>query len=187
MASILEEGGSAETATNKAVAERAGVTEITVYRHFPSRDLLLRGMWEYLNSRTGAAVGMPESEAEIASKIPLLFETFDAQPGHILAALTTVQGREMRASLDAERREAFLTALADTGDLAEADRVKAASVLQLLYSAYSWLSLREQWDLRGSDAADAVGWAVETLLNDMKTRGAAPIAPNAAHQGKAPQ
>lgn len=187
MASILEEGGSAEAATNKTVAERAGVTEITVYRHFPSRDALLRGMWEYLNNRTGAAVGMPRSEAEIASKLPLLFETFDAQPGRILAALTTAQGREMRSSLDGERREAFLKALAGAGDLAEADRVKAAAVLQLLHSAYSWLSLREQWSLRGPEAADAVGWAIETLINDIKTRGAAPIAPHAAHQGKAPQ
>lgn len=187
MASILEEGGSAETATNKAVAARAGVTEITVYRHFPSREALLRGMWEWLNSRAGADVGMPRTEAEIVGKLPELFATFDAAPAHILAAVTTPQGREMRSSLDAERRQAFLAALAETGDLSEDDRVKAAAVLQLLHSAYSWLSLREQWNLRGEAASEAVGWAAETLINDLKTRGAARVAPKARRKGKAPE
>ena len=66
----------------------------------------------------------------------------------------------------------------------QADRDKAAAVLQLLYSAYSWLSLREQWDLKGQPAADAVGWAAEVLLNDLKSRGAAPIAPRSLLQSE---
>jgi AcrR family transcriptional regulator len=186
MAAILEEGGSAEATTNKVVAERAGVTEVTVYRHFSSREALLQAMWKWLNNRQGVRVGLPQAEVDIVGKLPALFASFDAAPAHIMASLITPQGREMRTSMNPERQEAFLTALADTGTLSDADRRKAAAVLQLLYSAYSWLSLREQWDLTGDDAADAVAWAAETLIEDMKTRGGAAIAPASSHRGKTP-
>jgi AcrR family transcriptional regulator len=177
MASLVEEGGGQEP-TNRAVAERAQVTEVTVYRHFPSRELLLKGLWEHLNREQGVRVGMPESPDELLAKIGPLLASFDAAPAQIVARVTTAQGRAARASLDPERREAFEGVVARAAPkLTEVDRDKAAAVLQLLYSAYSWLSLREQWDLKGQPAADAVGWAAEVLLDDLKSRGAAPIAP----------
>jgi AcrR family transcriptional regulator len=182
MASLMDEGGGHEP-TNRAVAERAQVTEVTVYRHFPSRDLLLKGLWEHLNRQDGVRVGMPESPDELLAKIGPLLASFDAAPAQIVARVTTTQGRAARASLDPERREAFEGIVARAAPkLPETDRDKAAAVLQLLYSAYSWLSLREQWDLKGQPAADAVGWATEALLNDLKSRGAAPIAPRASSQ-----
>lgn len=178
MAALMEEGGGQEP-TNRAVAERARVTEVTVYRHFPSRELLLKGLWAYLNRRDGVRVGMPESPTDLLAKFKPLLASFDANPAQIVARLTSVQGRAARASLDAERREAFLDLTAQAApSLSEGERAKAAAILQLLYSAYSWLSLREQWNLSGQPAADALGWAAEVLLADLKARGAAPIAPD---------
>jgi AcrR family transcriptional regulator len=186
LAALLEAEGTLEGVTNKAVARQAGVTEITVYRHFPSRDDLLRALWDWMNRRAGAQAGRPQHEADLVANIGPLFAGFEAAPGHILATLTTPQGREMRASLDAERRRAFLDALADaSAQLPEADKAKAAAVLQLLYSAYSWVSLREQWGLRGEPAAQAVAWAAETLIHDLKTRGSAPLAPAASQSDNA--
>jgi AcrR family transcriptional regulator len=179
MTAILEADGRIETATNRAVAERAGVTEITVYRHFPNREALLKGLWERLNRLEGVKAGLPETKAQLRDKIAPLFSSFDAAPAQIIARVTTAEGRRMRESLDPERREAFLAVVAEAGPaLPEGERAKAAAVLQLLYSAYGWLSLREQWGLTGGPAADAVGWAVDALLNDLSTRGAAAIAPN---------
>lgn len=181
MSGILEAEGSLDGATYKAVAARAGVTEITVYRHFPNRDDLLRGLWRWRNDQAGAQVGLPTAEADLVAKIAPLFASFDASPGHILATLTSPQGRETRASLDEERRAAFLAALGEaTSQLPPAEQAKAAAILQLLYSGYAWLSLREQWGLTGGPAADAVAWAAQTLINDLKTRGPAPLAPAAS-------
>lgn len=178
MASLMEEGAGQEP-TNRAVAERAQVTEVTVYRHFPSRDLLLKGLWEHLNRKDGVRVGMPESPADLLAKIKPLLASFDANPAQIVARITTQQGRAARSSLDPERREAFLGVVAQAApNLPEGEQAKAAAVLQLLYSAYSWLSLREQWDLSGKPAVDALGWASEVLLADLKSRGAASIAPD---------
>ncbi|MEW6389853.1 MAG: TetR/AcrR family transcriptional regulator [Pseudomonadota bacterium] len=178
MAALVEEG-EGQAPTNRAVAERARVTEVTVYRHFPSRELLLKGLWEHLNRKDGIRVGMPESPADLRAKIAPLLASFDTNPAQIVARVTTPQGRAARASLDPERREAFLAVVAQASPaLPEGEQSKAAAVLQLLYSAYSWLSLREQWNLTGQPAADALGWAIEVLLADLKSRGAASIAPD---------
>ena len=178
MAALVEEGGGQEP-TNRAVAERAQVTEVTVYRHFPSRELLLKGLWEHLNRKDGVRVGMPEGPADLLAKIKPLMASFDASPAQIIARITTQQGRAARSSLDPERREAFLAVVAQAAPaLPEGEQAKAAAVLQLLYSAYAWLSLREQWNLAGKPAVDALGWATEALLADLKSRGAASIAPD---------
>ena len=178
MAALMEEGDGQEP-TNRAVAERAQVTEVTVYRHFPNRQLLLKGLWEHLNRKDGVRVGMPEGPADLLAKIKPLMASFDANPAQIVARITTAQGRAARSSLDPERREAFQAVVAQAAPtLSEAEQVKAAAVLQLLYSAYSWISLREQWGLSGQPAVDALGWATEILLADLKSRGAASIAPD---------
>ncbi|MGE0830175.1 MAG: TetR/AcrR family transcriptional regulator, partial [Hyphomonadaceae bacterium] len=63
-ASLLGEHGAADGITVKAVAERAGVTEMTVYRHFPTRDHVLQGLWRHLNVERGPGRGIPERTAE---------------------------------------------------------------------------------------------------------------------------
>lgn len=179
MADLLHADGRVENVTNRAVAAAAGVTEVTVYRHFPSRELLLRELWAWLNRRNGVTVGMPESAQDIVDKLPALYASFDAAPAHIVASLTSQQGREMRESLNPARREAFLSAVAGAApDLPQDEQEKAAAMLQLIYSAYGWISLREQWGITGERAAEAAGWAAETLLADLRRRGAAPLEPS---------
>lgn len=176
MADLLLTEGRVESVTNRAVAAAAGVTEITVYRHFPSREVLLRGLWEWLNRRNGVTVGMPEGADDLIAKLPDLYATFDAAPAHIVGAITSQQGREMRESLNEPRRAAFLGVVAEAApDLPAAEQEKAAAMLQLVYSAYGWISLREQWGITGQPAAEAATWAVETLLADLRRRGAAPL------------
>ena len=179
MAALMDETGGQEP-SNRAVAERAQVTEVTVYRHFPSRELLLKALWTHLNREQGVDAGFPETVAELRAKIAPLLASFDANAAHITARLTTAQGRAARASLDPERCEAFLAVVAQAAPgLPAVERVKAAAALQLLYSGYAWLSLREQWDLTGPPAAEALAWATDALLADLERRGAAPIGPDA--------
>lgn len=178
MAAIYEEGGRIETATVRAVAARAGVREITVYRHFPNRELLLQGLWTWLNRRSGVTVGLPESGDELVGKLAPLYASFEAAPAHILATIRTAEGLKIRESLNGEREAAFMAILdAAAPDLPPTERRKAAAVLQLLYSAYGWVSMREQWDLDGEASAQAAAWAAQILLADLQARGSAPIRP----------
>jgi len=170
-ASLLAEHGAPDGITFKAVAERAGVTEMTVYRHFPTRDHLLHGLWEHLNDEMGPGIGMPESADALLNQHDKLFAGFDRVAPQIVASISTAQGREMRASLNAERRKAFLAIVGEIAPhLNPSRKTAAAAVLQLLHSAYAWDSLREQWDLDGKAAGKATKWAIEVFLKELRTQ-----------------
>jgi len=169
VAQLVEEHGP-EALSNRLIAERAGVTEITVYRHFPSRDELLTASWRRANEAQGVRGGFPETLDGIIEGLAPLYQSFDKTPAHIQATITTPQGRAMRATQDEERRAAFLKAVDEIGDLDDAERRSAAAILQLLYSAHAWLSLREQWGMTGAEAAEATAWAARTLIDDLKQR-----------------
>ncbi|MDX2275220.1 MAG: TetR/AcrR family transcriptional regulator [Hyphomonadaceae bacterium] len=168
-AALLEERGAAEGITFKAVAERAGVTEMTVYRHFPTREALLEGLWRHLNDKMAPDLGMPDSAEALLAQHDALFAGFDRIAPQIVASITSPQGREMRASLNKQRRKAFLAIIeAAAPGLDPQRKTAAAAVLQLLHSAYAWDSLREQWGLNGKAAGKATKWAIEALLNDVR-------------------
>ncbi len=169
MSSLLGESDSAESITYRAVAERAGVTEMTVYRHFPTRQALLTGLWAWLNTRISPDVGMPASEAALTDQLEPLFEGFDRLPAQITASVLSSRGREMRETLDAERQRAFLAAVADAAEgLDDGTKRRAAAAIQLLHSAYAWLSMREQWGLSGKDAANTSAWVIRLILADLR-------------------
>ncbi|WP_292035657.1 MULTISPECIES: TetR/AcrR family transcriptional regulator [unclassified Brevundimonas] len=177
-ARILERDGADAGMTNRKVAAEAGVTEMTVYRHFPSRAVLDEALWRHINDKQGVAGGFPDRFEAMIERLPELFASFDANPAHITSTVTTPTGREMRASQDEVRRAAFLAAVAEGArDLPVEDQRRAAAVLQLLYSAYAWISLREQWALEGTDASAAVQWAARTLVKDLEQRGSTPLLP----------
>lgn len=163
-AELLESDGGADAITYRKVATRAGVTEMTVYRHFPTREDLLRGLWEHLNAQMAGHIGLPTTLDALHAQHDALYEGFDRIPARILASVTTAQGREMRAAIDPDRRTAFLSVAADIAPHADATaQRRLAGVIQLLHSAYAWLSLREQWQMSGSEAAEATRWAIDTL------------------------
>ena len=170
LAELLQQHGSVEQITFKAVAERAGVTEMTVYRHYPSRDALLHAVWEQMNREMGPDVRMPGSTQALLAQHAALFTGFDRIAAQIMASLTTPQGREMRASLNRERRQAFC-AIVDELDprLDRAARIRAAGVIQLLHSAHAWASLREQWGLSGAEAGKATRWAIELIFRELRS------------------
>lgn len=168
-AGLLGEDGDQSAITFRAVAERAAVTEMTVYRHFPNREALLRGIWERINARMGPGIGMPTSVGELRGQHDKLYAGFDRVAPQIIAAIATPQGREMRAALNGERQEAFLAIVADAAPELEGKRKRqVAALLQLLHSAYAWASLREQWDLHGAEAAEATRWLIELILEQIK-------------------
>lgn len=168
-ASLLQSTDDPGAITFKAVAARAGVTEMTVYRHFPTREDLLQGLWRQLNAQMGPTIGMPASVGQLLAQHEPLFAGFDKLAPQIIASLTTPQGREMRAALNDRRRRAFRALVAEAAPSLEPEvRTQAAAILQLLHSAHAWLSLREQWGLDGPQAAAATRWAIQIILQHLR-------------------
>lgn len=155
----------------KALAREAAVTEITVYRHFHDRTELLRAFWSWMDARVGKR-GMPQDEPSLLSDIAPVFAGFDAQEALMRAALLSPEGRAMRMSVQPERRAGFERALADAlAGLPKSERLRALAVVQLLYSGYAWLSMKDHWGLDGKESAAASEWAIRVLIRDLRSRG----------------
>jgi hypothetical protein len=76
----------------------------------------------------------------------------------------------MRASVNKQRRKAFLAIVEETApNLDGAQKTAAAAIVQLLHSAYAWDSLREQWDMSGKTAGKATKWAIEVILKELRS------------------
>jgi AcrR family transcriptional regulator len=169
MARVLARG-DAQEASYRAIAAAAGVTEITVYRHFPRKAELLRAFWWWLDRRLTAR-GMPAREETLAEDVRALFAAFDREEPLIRASLLSPQGRAMRQSMNAERQAGFEQALAAaTRGLPARERRRAQAVVQLLFSGWAWLSMKDQWGLSGEESGEAAAWAIELIVEHLHRR-----------------
>lgn len=158
------------------IAASAGVGERTVYRHFPTREDLLRGLYGALSDKTAEAPFPMKEEADLTRHLLSYFASFDANAAVMKSAVITPQGYEMRMANRDERNAGFLKALdAACPGLSDEDRRFAAGAIQHMHSASAWLALREGWGLSGPRAAAASAWAIRAMIRDIKRRKGKPL------------
>jgi AcrR family transcriptional regulator len=174
----LADGGVDELSFAR-VAERAGVSERTVYRYFPSRQELLGALSVWVRERVGEA-DPPAQADELPASTRRAFARFEEHADLVRAVLRDGVGDEVRRP-SRERRlrqldESLGDALADVDPLAARN---ARAVVGLLYSAATWRALRDEAGLDGEAAADAAAWAIDALL----AAAAATTPTNHDHEG----
>lgn len=157
------------------VAEHSGVARRTVYRYFPDRQSLLAIASDRVRELAGPGVRFPTSEADLLGTLYDIYTGFDRIAPIATLVRSTPQGRAMRRSQNDQRQEAYTAAVADAvKDLSPEDRKLATAILQVLHTT-PWLEMRDHWDLSGKQIAKATGWAIRTLLADLRARGAKPL------------
>lgn len=150
--------------TMGSVAERAGVTERTVFRHFPSRDALIQAVWPRMQIRVRSH-GFPHTVDELLATPPHLFPEFDKQENLVRASAFSPAGREVRRAANPQRQQAMRACVLDAfPGLAEPELTRLAAILQLIDSAYAWAVMKEHWDLSGEEAGQAASEALAVLL-----------------------
>ncbi len=160
---LIEEAGEAPL-TIASVAKRARVTDRTVYRHFETRDALVRATWARMQQRV-ASRGFPRTAQEMIESPLRLFERFDRERELVRASLYSPAGVDMRMSSNAERQEAMLSSVRDAFPNAKGDWLRRrAAIAQLINSAYAWEVLHQYWGLAGEEAGNAAAEALGVLL-----------------------
>jgi AcrR family transcriptional regulator len=155
------------------VADRAGVSHRTVYRHFPSREALLDGLAREMDElfRERDLQVLPESAEDIAVQVRTAFELFRERPTLMrsvaVGALATGTQPESRGERDRVFREKVEEAARGLG---KAEARKASAVIRYLANSLAWVVLTDQLGLAEDEVGDAVAWAVETLVADLKRR-----------------
>lgn len=151
--------------TFAAVANRAGVQERTVYRHFPTKDALEASVWSWIVENLTQAELTASSEGELAIAMRRSFTGFDAGAGLIEAMLHSPQGLAIRQSQQTARTAMFeRCARSAVPGASDETCTSLATMLQLLYSATAWDQLRSFWSMDAEAAADVVESAIRLLL-----------------------
>ena len=163
------------TPNHDVLAERSGVARRTVYRYFPDRAALMDAALLRVRELAGVRVTYPQSADELLDTLEPIYTGFDAIAPSSTMLRTTPQGLALRLAQKAQRVESYTRALADAvKDLPKEDRKLATAMLQVLHTT-PWLEMRDHWDLDGHQIARATGWAVRTLLKDLRERGGRPL------------
>ena len=158
--------------TIRAVAERAAISERTVYRHFTTERQLHDAMMQQLEQDAGVTYeGIAlQDVASVSSRVFSSMLSFSVPPAVIRD--------ETFAESDRRRRDALLDAVLEAGaGWSAAERRMAAGVLDVLWVPTSYERLVAVWGFEPADATQAVTWAIELIVGALRA-GNRPGAPD---------
>jgi AcrR family transcriptional regulator len=172
VAELLERDDSTEL-TMPQVADAAGVSLRTVYRYFPTRDALLEAAGRWIGGEL-LKQGYPSSLDDVADSLERACGEFDQRPGLVRAMAMSQVGRAARHSRRRERLDAIRQALErEVAALPEGELRQAEAVLAYLHNMLAYTTIREEQHLSGEEIGEALGWAIRTLVDDLRRRNRA--------------
>ena len=141
--------------TVRAVAERAGVTERTVYRYFATERELRDAVLARFEEESGVDVaGLAlDDVAAVTARMLEYVSSFPLAP--------RAPRDDTVAAANARQRAALLAALAPhTPEWSSGDRAVAAATLDVLWSVVSYERMVVDWELEPEDAIRGLTWTI---------------------------
>ena len=155
--------------SHEAIAERAGMSARTVYRHFPAQSDLFLALWQRHREQTETQ--FPTTEAELLPMVHTQFRHFEEHAALVRAILASPASAKVLSHGWREGHAAFQKALAGiTTDLPTEQARWLVAVCQSIYSAPFWQMLRTRGELSGEEAANAAAWAMDAVLRVGRAR-----------------
>ncbi len=150
-----------------AVARTAGTSVATVYRYFPTKEALLDAASLIGGEETREKLsGFPATFAELDAVLPFAFAELARHLPLVRNQLSSPVGRDLRRRRWQAKAVAVDAAMARDGvDPSSAAGRRLAAVIDVLTSSTALLELHDKAGLPVDEAADAVSWAVKTLLD----------------------
>lgn len=165
--------GGLEALTLPKLAQVAGVSVPTVYRHFPTLDDLFRAFLEWLRPQLGLTVErLTSTTPDELPEVPLYnFPRYEAH-GKVLRAL--MESREFNRVRVESMRDRARTASAKLKTTAPgwspAELEARSALIWVLTSPQVWRAMRDTWGIGDDATAQAASWAMATL-RDALVRG----------------
>jgi AcrR family transcriptional regulator len=145
--------------TFRAVAERAAVSERTVYRHFPTE----RHLHDAIMGRLEDEAGIAYEDVELGNLADVTARVFDALKRFAISdSIGTPRGSAL-VGAETKRHDALDRAVA-TASLPDAQRRALAGLLDVLWSPTTYERLVGAWNLENTEAIDAVRWMIAKVV-----------------------
>ena len=154
------------------VADRAGVTHRTVYRHFEDRQALIDAVGDRFE-RWLAEEGVPQPQTldELPQHIDAAFRLFDRFPGLVRAAALLALTRGQHTAGHKRRtvrwRQIFE---ADLPHLPREEVQSAFAIWRTLTGMLGWYLLSSEFGLSGARSGPAVRRTLEVMIADLRKR-----------------
>ena len=146
--------------TFRAVAQRAGVGERTVYRHFPNE----RGLRDAIMARLGEEAGVDYEQLSLAEVAEVAGRIFRSLGSFAVADVTSPPNDPTFVAVDQTRREALLRAVARSRpELPEQERLTLAASLDVLWGVPAYDRLVSAWGMSADEAMAVLAWAIGRL------------------------
>lgn len=151
--------------SHEGIGRAAGIAARTVYRHFPTRQMLLDEIWEELDLRLGLSEFPTGNSTELIAFVPELFRRLDDNAAIVDALITSSSDHKMSRGTDARRLRAIEQALAhETEMLPHEERDRLIGIVRVLTSPITWHVLHQKTRVTGEQPARAVTWALKQLI-----------------------
>jgi AcrR family transcriptional regulator len=152
--------------TFRAAAERAEVSERTVYRHFPTE----RQLHDAVMARLEDEAGITYEDVDLANIADVTARMFTAM--HRFAAEETsypAVGPAVSGADDRRRAAVQRAVSAEARDLTDVQQRIAAGLLDAVWLPTTYERLVRAWQLDDETALDAVEWMIAKLVSAIRS------------------
>lgn len=150
--------------TFRAVAELAGVSERTVYRHFATE----RELHDAVMRRLVEEAGVSYDDLDLGDVADVTARVFASLSSYAVTTWTT-DNPTLRQQDDVRRRALLDAVTAAADDWTESDRALAAAALDVLWAPATYERLRGNWTLDADDATAVVTWLLGLVSDAIRT------------------
>jgi len=163
-----------DTLTFRAVAERAGVGERTVYRHFPTE----RHLHDAVMTRLEEEAGVAYEDLDLASLPEVTARVFSSRGSFAAREAIAADAEPLFVQVDQRRRDALLAAVVtSTPTWSDAEQRIVAALLDIVWSMPAYERLVGAWDFEGDDATHAITWLMSLLTRTIDDDAPPPVPP----------
>ncbi len=146
--------------TFRAVAERAGVSERTVYRHFPTEQHL----HDAVMARLEEEAGITYEEVDLDNLAAITARVFSSRRSFAAREAVDAPHDPTFVAVDQRRRDALIRAVtAASPTWTDTERRTVAALLDVVWNMPAYERLVGPWDFSGDDATDAIMWLMSLL------------------------
>lgn len=156
--------------TFRAIAERAGVGERTVYRHFPTE----RDLHDAVMGRLEDEAGVAYEEVDLTNLTDVTGRFFASLQRFTIEESVQPPADPVFVGADQRRRQALFRAVTEAAPDWPAARVRAvAGLLDVLWNLPSYERLVNTWQLSPAEASTSLTWLIDTVVASVRS-GAVP-------------
>lgn len=166
--------GRIHTFSVQDVADRAGISYASVYRHFQTREALLEEMYEWASEVARSEMPpVPSIIDEIPGWIEKSIPVFEQHETINQAIISVLSALNINPESRHRRDEIIDQLVAESAPhLPQGVTRQAAAVIRYLAGSLGWATLRQRFGLDPKETSAALTWALEVLIRDLKQQEA---------------